>query len=339
MPNLNKLIVGIFILIIFLGCLNSPQESGTIETGSLKEVIIAEAGVSPPSVFLFMALDQGFFEEEGLNVKLTTEYAHGKANIEAIVRGEVSMATASETPLMQAGFKGYDVSTIATLGKTDKHLAIVARKDRGITKSSDLEGKKIGVTLGSNAEFFLDLFSLTEDISSEDFEMVHVKPFQMADYLESGEVDAIVSWYPHWKNAETALGENAVTFYGAGIYTMYYNLIASNDFIAENPDIIKGMLRAVIKAEAYGKENPDKIVKTLVDSIGADEKSISDVVNNYENTIRLEQSLLITLKEQARWSIKKGLTNQTKVPNYLDYIHLDSLAEIDPKSVTIIRVH
>lgn len=339
MAYFDTLKLSLIVLLVFSGCLNSSQDVRAGDPEPLKEIVIADAGVSPESLFIFIALDHGFFEEEGLNVKLNNEYAHGQENIAAIVKGEVHMATASETPLMRAGFLDYDISTFATLVTAENILAIVARKDRGITAPSDLEGKKIGVTIGSNAEFFLDLFSLIADISSGSIKKVHVKPFQMADYLESGEVDAIVSWYPNWKNAEIAIGENAETFYSKGIYTMYYNLIASNDFIAENPDTIKGMLRALIKAEAYAKENPDEIVKTLAKRMHTDDQSAFGLINNYDSTIRLEQSLLITLDAEARWLIKKGLTNKTKPPNYLDYIHLDSLAEIAPESVTIIGAY
>ena len=40
----------------------------------------------------------------------------------------------------------------------DVYLAIVARKDKGILNPTDLKGKKIGLMLGTNAQYFLYLF-------------------------------------------------------------------------------------------------------------------------------------------------------------------------------------
>ena len=51
----------------------------------------------------------------------------------------------------------------------------------------------------------------------------------------------------------------------------------------------------------------------------------------------LDQSLIATLEDQARWAIKNNLTNATKIPNYLDYIYIDALEAVKPEAVTIIR--
>jgi len=338
MVKIRKSLFWICILILILsGCLSSPPESVGIKTDSLKEVVIAETGTSPPGLLIYVAQSQGFFKEEGINVTITAEYLHGSANLNALNRGDVVLATASETPLMRAGFAGHNMSTVAIIGTADKHLAVVGRKDHGIKIPSDISGKTVGVTIGSNGEYFLDLFSLFAGIDTEEISKVDVKPIDMADRIKNGDVDAVVSWHPNWKNAEIALGDNAATFHGEGVYTTYFMLIGKNDYIAENPEIIKGMLRALLKAEAYASENRDETIIELAKLTGLDEKSASAVIDNYDLTIRLDQSLLISLDEVARWSIKKGLTNQTNIPNYLNYVHLASLINLSPKSVTVIH--
>ena len=57
----------------------------------------------------------------------------------------------------------------------------------------------------------------------------------------------------------------------------------------------------------------------------------------YQFEVCLEQSLLSTLEEAARWALKGGLVDGREVPNYLDYIFPDALAQVEPRSVTIIR--
>jgi NitT/TauT family transport system substrate-binding protein len=54
-------------------------------------------------------------------------------------------------------------------------------------------------------------------------------------------------------------------------------------------------------------------------------------------TLFLDQALIVSLEDQARWAIKNKLTDATKAPNYLNYIYFDALEAVKPKSMTIIR--
>ncbi len=56
-----------------------------------------------------------------------------------------------------------------------------------------------------------------------------------------------------------------------------------------------------------------------------------------ELAIKLEQSLLISLEDEARWAIKNNLVEGTTIPNYLKFIYLDSLKSLNPDIITIIH--
>jgi len=47
--------------------------------------------------------------------------------------------------------------------------------------------------------------------------------------------------------------------------------------------------------------------------------------------------MIISFEDQAKWRIENQLTDVKKVPNYLDYIYIEALNEIDPTKVTIIK--
>jgi NitT/TauT family transport system substrate-binding protein len=42
---------------------------------------------------------------------------------------------------------------------------------------------------------------------------------------------------------------------------------------------------------------------------------------------------LLSLEDGARWAIRNKFTDATKVPNYLDYIYVDALKEVNPSAV------
>jgi NitT/TauT family transport system substrate-binding protein len=68
-----------------------------------------------------------------------------------------------------------------------------------------------------------------------------------------------------------------------------------------------------------------------------DRSLLDDISATYRFKISLEQSFLKTLVNQSKWAIKNGLTDKTKVPNFLEFVYLDALVSVKPDGVTIIR--
>jgi NitT/TauT family transport system substrate-binding protein len=51
----------------------------------------------------------------------------------------------------------------------------------------------------------------------------------------------------------------------------------------------------------------------------------------------LDQTILVSLEDEARWAMKERLTDKKEIPNYLDFIFMDALEQAKPEAVTIIR--
>jgi len=285
---------------------------------------------------VYIALEKDYFKSEGLDVTLQT-HTSGKSALNAVKEGKADIATVAETPITHSGLKGEKIYIIATIENTEKLHGVIARKDKGISTFSDLEGKKIGVTFGTSGEFFLDTFLTACGISKNDVENINLKPDKMFDALVNGEVDAVSSWNPHVFNLRKELGDNGLTSYGEGIYTMFWNLVGTQDFVNKNPEITKKVLRALIKAEGFIKDNPDESKKIATSSMDLDRALVSELWDTHEFEITLEQTLVLTLEDEARWAIKSKLTDATEVPNYLNYIYTDALDAVKPEAVGIIH--
>jgi NitT/TauT family transport system substrate-binding protein len=54
-------------------------------------------------------------------------------------------------------------------------------------------------------------------------------------------------------------------------------------------------------------------------------------------SISLDQSLIVTMEDEARWMIKNNLTSEKQIPDFLGYIYEDALKAIKPEAVNIIR--
>lgn len=284
---------------------------------------------------LHIAYVKGYFKTEGLDVALRA-YPSGKAAVDAMVEGKADLATSAETRIMFAGLRGEQISIIATLHKTE-NMAVIARKDRGILKPRDIKGKRIGVTANTNADFFLDTFLLLHGITRAETEILNLKPDELSGALSTDRVDAVSVWQPYVIRLQKTMSEKGTTFQMPGVYREHYILSGMRDFIVNNPETVKKLLRALVKAERFIRENPDESLRMMADYNKIEKELLSEIWGAYRFSITLDQPLLMSLEDEARWAIKNRLTDKTTIPNYLNLIHIDGLKAVKPEGVMVIH--
>jgi sulfonate transport system substrate-binding protein len=288
------------------------------------------------SVLAAVAQMQGYYLQEGLEV---TAHLHpfGKPALQEVLEGRADFATVAETPVMLAIMNGAKISIIATIQTANKVNAIVARKDKGILTPGDLKGRRIAVTLGTTADFFMDTFLALHEIARQEIKVVDLKPERMADALYRGEVDAVSVFVPFPIQVQKRLGSRAIAFYDDNIYTFMFNVVATQKFIRENPGKVRKLLRALVKAEEFVSRNESQAQMMVADFSRTDPALIREVWQSFSYRVKLDQSLLLALEEETRWAEKGKLVGRHATPDYLDYIYLEGLESIRPKSVRILR--
>ena len=324
-----------FLVMSCPGCDRQEKQREKTKAVTIEQIKIAVPS-SPPASPLFVAFKKGYFKEEGLDVTLLLQTS-GKASLQAVIKGEADMAAVGEAPVMFAGLNDEKIYTIASYMSSTQNYVIVARKDRGIATPGDLSGKKIGVTPGTNSEFFMDALFMYNNINRQDVTVLNFKPPQMFEALMEGTVDAVSTWNPHVIKLQKGLADKQITFDGDGLYTGRFNLSAGQQFIAENPGVASKVLRALLRAVQTIHDNPDESLDTVSEYIKTDRAMVKDIWAIYDFEVTLSQSFIISLEDEARWAIRKGLTSRQDVPNYLDYIYMQALEEVKPGAVTIIR--
>ena len=292
---------------------------------------------SPLLGIMMIAEDQGFFSKQGVDVRVKY-YTTGKLALNGMFAGEVDLATPAETPVVFSSFERGDFSIVATIGSSDNDMAIVARKDRGIKKAGDLKGKHITTHKASAAHFFLHSFLIKNGLSETDIKLSFRHADEFVPALAKGEVDAICSVKePRVSKAKTLLGDNIVIFQEPGFYLKTYNLVTFNSFIKDKPQTVKRLLQALIRAEEFAKKYPEHVQRIVSNKAGVKESEIAGLWPDLRFEVSLEQSLLASLENEARWAIRNKLTDRKKVPNYLNFIYINTLEAVKPRGVTIIR--
>jgi NitT/TauT family transport system substrate-binding protein len=285
---------------------------------------------------VFVAQVKGYFVNEGLNVTLQP-YTTGKSALDAAVEGRANLATVADIPIMFAVTKGQPVSVVATISTVERDPGIIGRKDKGVLTLASLSGKRIGVTLGTSGHFVLDAFLIRQKLSTDDVTLRDLQPQELAEALAKGDVDAVATWEPYLGSLRTQLGANGMIFYSEGIYELPFNIAGRQDYVVSHPETIKKLLRALVRAERFYKDEPNAARQIIAGALNESIESLKEVWPSYRFSVALHQSLLLTLEDETRWAIKNQLIASPDIPNYLNYLYLDGLRAVKPESVTVIH--
>lgn len=328
MNRLHLTTVSLIMITLFSGIL-FPGARGCDRNPDVDTITIAVSR-QPISAPVYVGYERKFFEREGLQVKLQP-YWTGKQALEAVIRGKADFSTAAETPVLFAFFKDEPVVIIATIADSDRYFKIIARKDRKIETPRDLKGKVIGVTPGTNAQYFLDAYLSFHGISQQEVREISLQPEAMAAGFANGSIDAAVNWEPHIAKLRKKLGQNAVVLENELIYQVNWNMVAGRVYAAAHPETVTKLLRGLIRAQDYIAGNPRESSAITAAYIGDAQFDLGDF--NFD--VRLGQSLVLDLEEQARWAIRVGLTGKKEVPNFLNLLSFQGMETVAPDSVTV----
>ncbi len=173
---------------------------------------------------IYVAENKGYFKEEGIDLEIK-QFGSGKASFLAMLKGEgVDISAVADTPIVFESFNREDFYIIAGMYSSydDK---VIARKDKGINSVADLQGKKIGLTKGTNAQFLLELLLIYNGIPSSEVEVVDIKAMDLVTALENGDVDAISAWEPIPFEAEQVLQDKTLKILNEEFYRKIFYFV------------------------------------------------------------------------------------------------------------------
>jgi NitT/TauT family transport system substrate-binding protein len=319
------------IVVCICACTRTDQQPA-----SPPEKVAIAFTTTTDGVLADVAQAKGFFRQEGLEIAPHL-HLYGKLALDDLLAGKADFATVAETPVMLAVMKGEKISIIATIQTSNTAVYVLARKDRGILTVRDLKGKRIATTLGTSSDFALDVLLGVNGISRRDIQVVDLKAEQMADALAHGDIDAISTFTTYVKLAQKRLDDRVITFQDKDIYRLTFNIVATQEFIRNNPEKVRKVLRALDRAEDFVKKYPVEAQKNVSGFTGVDMGTVRELWSDASYSVALDQALILALEDESRWALSSGLAIAGKIPNYLDFIYLDGLRSVKPGAVRILR--
>jgi NitT/TauT family transport system substrate-binding protein len=228
---------------------------------SAEELKIASTGPGLSTLPLEIAARKGYFRDEGFDVLTITMRTNIAVN--ALLTRSVDYATPS-TSAIKAATAGLPVKLIAVLlGRPDYFLTV--RKELNSVK--DLKGKRIAIgSFGAAADLALRTVA-KQDGLDPDRDLLRLQiGGAAARYaaLLSGSVDATILTLPYNLQAEKA-GFKDLLWFGERLELPLSGIAARDETLEKNPNQVSRVLRAVFRAMAFARVNPEETRTMLID--------------------------------------------------------------------------
>ena len=286
---------------------------------------------------VLIAQSQGYFAAEGLPLKVV-HCAVGRVCLQQLLDGQAQFATAADTPIALAAFTRKDFGIIATTTVSGSELRMVVRKDRGIGRAVDLKGRRIGIIKGTSSHYYVDTFLLFNGLKTADVTLVPLEVSAVAAALVRGDIDAAGLFEPWGRDIARQLGDLGSVLPSPRFFTLTFNLVSAGPRAGVSVDDEVRLLRAVRRAEAVIRAEPERARNILADVLKLDPAKLADTWGDFEYRLHLGQPLVNTLEAQARWALREGLAPAGAVmSNFLDLIDAEPLRRVDPQAMRLVR--
>ena len=222
----------------------------------------------------YAAEDQGFYEDEGLDVTIRA----GGPDIvpeQVVLGGQAEFGINWLDSTLATRDKGQNIVNIAQV-YTRSGMTEVTWKDTGLDQITDLRGKKVGVWLGGNEHKLFAALNKNGLDPDQDVEIV-AQPFDMELFLKR-EIDAAAAMTYNElaqvlesKNPDT--GElyqlsdlNVMKMSDLGTGALEDGVFVREDWIADenNQDIAKRFLKASFRGWVYCRDNPEECLQIVL---------------------------------------------------------------------------
>jgi len=288
------------------------------------------------SGLVYLAQERGYFAGEGLEVTLQRHFS-GRDALKAVHEGLADLGTTGDVPLMFAVLSEWPVRNVASIFSAGGAHGIVARRDRGIENPAQLADHRVGVTLQTDSDYVLSVILADQGLDRDVVESVPLRPEAMVDALARGDVSAVATWEPWLGLAAQRISDDAVVFYPESGFRFDFSLSAQAMWIAENPETLRKVLRALLRAADWSAQSPQVARERIVAATNSNPDIFAEGRPDYRFQVELGQGQLIMLENLGRWALRHGLAERTAMPNLLDFVHMDALFELRPYAVTIVR--
>lgn len=243
---------------------------------------------------LMLAQHKNYYADAGLQVKFVS--VKGGADVgKQLGAGNGQLGGAlGDTPLILRQ-NGIPVKGVALLGGKALHQ-LMTRTDRSVNGPADLKGKTLTVMSYQDTSFYATLAVLAKaNLTRDDANIQAAGPTGIWQLVANGNADGMVGAPEMGAVAEEAGATLKWVSTGDFFPGMAQAVLASEDMIKQNPQVVRKFVAATLKALAEVRDDPEAAAKAYVEaqpSYKGREALVSKVLAYYAKNVYPGQQVL-----------------------------------------------
>ncbi|MBI2089307.1 MAG: ABC transporter substrate-binding protein [Deltaproteobacteria bacterium] len=274
-------------------------------------IILAVPSQAMSMMPIFVAVDRGFFKEQGIEPLIV--YVAGRLQPPAMASGDVDYSASAETA-KRAAIQGMPLKVVAYMS-SKLSVSLVGAPE--IKSVGELKGRAIAVTsLGGSLDYLAREILARGGLNPDrDARIVALNQNDAMLALETGSIHGAML-VPPFDSIMSKKGFRRMVFAGDLMDYPQGGLATTDKKIKENPAEVKRMIRAIVKSLLYIQDNRQKLTdyiaqrwkvdrelaassyETMAQSFSRDgtasPQSIQNVIDSTKARLKLQRAIAMT---------------------------------------------
>lgn len=224
----------------------------------------------PQSCYL-LALERGYFRDEGLNVTIDRGFGAGDVPVK-VASGAYEFGVSDPSPTMRMRLSPATANTDIVAPfvlQQGSPLAVMTLTRSGIRTPQDLLGKRLAAPETDGGRQMFPAFAKATGLDRSRITWITVTPQLREPMLARGEADAITGFETSGVFSLRAVGvprEQIVSmrYTAFGVNLLSTCLLVRRPYAEANPRVVTGMIRAIVRGHIDAFRDPDAAIAALV---------------------------------------------------------------------------
>jgi ABC-type nitrate/sulfonate/bicarbonate transport system substrate-binding protein len=309
-------------------------QPASAQAPEMKRVVLGQAKAAGQSAQFPLAIANGLFAEQGLDVSMTFFNSAAEMN-EALASGSMHITATGDVPAIGLMAHKGPAKCLAPLSDFSYDQGMVVR--RGITEPKQLEGAKLALTKGTTATMLIERFIQKHGLDEKKIGLIHMSAPEQIPAFITGDIDGLISWEP-WLWIATQKSPGAQVMQRApGLFKTYNLLLASDQYISKYPNTLKAVFRGLLKANdqmqtAQGQDRAAQLVHQN-EMPNIPEPVLLDMIKTRTFSMTIDPPLLDDLQRMTDFLLKAGRINRRV--DVREWLRPALLREIRPDLVKV----
>jgi NitT/TauT family transport system substrate-binding protein len=315
------------------------------ETRETNQVTVATGSDIALTAVVVVALDKGYFKEEGLNVQWRM-FGSGAEASQSLATGAIPLGIMAETPAISLRANGVPVVMLTSVSDLAEGEVLWVGSDLDVKKPEDLHGLRIAYRSGSTGDLQINQIARKYNLDLGKMQLVNLSPADAVTAYAAKQIDGVVAWEPYLFAASqqrplTLLHTGRTSYFSTNhgakvtVAPAHGVLMAREEYVRKNPNATMAFMRAIVKAQSFidGPQNRDDLVRLAANLMKQREDYIRASISRFELRVAIAPILESDLHTVGDFMQQVGRLKGN--PPLRTWLYSDPLKQVKPEWVTL----